>query len=706
VPLAPTPWRPATVALLAVTAACVVVVAVGAAWHGAVTVALATPVGWAACLAALRAVAQDVRAERDRTEALGRAQVEQARAQSDANAVKAEFLTNMSHEIRTPMNAVIGLADILGSTELPRDAGEHVALLRSSARHLLEVLDSVLDFSKIDAGRVALESRPFALADVLGQGVRALAVRVRPGVEVVVDVAPELVRTVRGDEGRLRQIVDNLLFNAIKFTEDGEIVVSAVLESETDAEVEVHFTVRDTGAGIPKDRQRAIFEAFTQADGSVSRRYGGTGLGLSIASRLVQLMHGQIWVESVQGLGSSFHFTARFGREVGSLRTLALEGRVVVLVDDHAPTREAVAALLTAEGARVLPCVDGGHARAVLSGEPHVHLALIDARLGGTDGLDLAAEICDSTYSDGRVPTVMLLPVHARSSDVEQCRLVGAAGWLYKPIVHKELVALALEVLAGRADAEEPTPAGERKPSRRLRVLAAEDNLVNQHLLKTLLAQRGHQLVLVADGREALDRAQEPFDVILMDVQMPTLDGLQATRAIRSRERRTGGHVPIVAMTAHAMEGDRQRCLDAGMDAYLSKPLRVEDLYRAIEGFGARQVPATPPIDAAEAMQRVHGNSQLHAELVELFRQEAPRALSSLRDAALDGRLSDVERGAHALKTSTAVIGAVRARDACGRVEDAGRAGDPERVASGMASLEAAMAELLPALPEVRACAS
>jgi signal transduction histidine kinase/CheY-like chemotaxis protein len=669
---------------------------------------------WALGLLAVRSTSADVReALRDEYSSAA-AREAGARATEDANRIKSEFLTNMSHEIRTPMNAVIGLADILANTDLPREAGEHVELLRSSARHLLELLDSVLDFTKIEAGRVALEHRPFVLADVLGQSVRALAVRARPGVEVALSVAPELCRELRGDDGKLRQIVDNLLYNAIKFTEDGEIVVSAGVESETADQVEIRVTVRDTGAGIPKDRQRAIFEAFTQADGSISRRFGGTGLGLSIASRLAQLLGGQIWVESVQGLGSSFHVTARFGREPGSVSVPAFSGRVALVVDDHGATRDSLASLLTAEGARVVSCVDVNHARAMLQGEERVDVALIDARLGnGTDGLDLAAEISDGSFGAPGIRTIMLLPVHAGSADVEQCRLVGAQSWLYKPLVHRELVAAVTELFAGRPREEDPPSRNvvSDRPARVLRILAAEDNLVNQHLLKSLMAQRGHQLVLVADGREALRRSEEPFDLVLMDVQMPGLDGLQATRAIRAREKRTGRHVPIIAMTAHAMEGDRERCLAAGMDAYLSKPLKIEELFRMIEGIdapaGQSGAPSvSPPIDKAEALLRVHGNAELHAELVELFHQEAPRAIAALRTAVAEGNLSAVAGAAHAMKTSTGVIGAVRARDACARLEEAGRDRDEATVRRVFPAVEAALAELLETREEVTACAS
>ncbi len=707
--------RPVTQVLLA---AGTVVAAVGtglvATDSAGPLAAIGFPLGWALAAAGAWTAVRDLRTHVDGEAAAATRRAEAAVAAEDANRVKSEFLTNMSHEIRTPMNAVIGLADILGGTELPRESAEHVELLRSSARHLLELLDSVLDFSKIEAGRVALESRPFLLAEVLGQAVRALAVRARPNVEVVLDVAPELLCSVRGDDARLRQIVDNLLYNAIKFTEDGEIVVSAALESETQTELEVRVTVRDTGAGIPKDRQRAIFEAFTQADGSISRRFGGTGLGLSIASRLAQLLGGQIWVESVQGLGSSFHFTARFAREPGSVQVPALDGRVVLVVDDHAAARDSVTSLLVAEGARVLSCVDAHHARAVLAGAERVDLALIDTRLGvGTDGLDLAAEISDGSFGTAGIRTIMLLPTNARSADVEQCRLVGAHSWIYKPVVHRDLLAATTELLAGRARDEEGTSADlapSTAPRRPLRILAAEDNLVNQHLLKSLMAQRGHQLVLVSDGREALRRAEEPFDLILMDVQMPGLDGLEATRAIRSREKRSGAHVPIVAMTAHAMDGDRERCLAAGMDRYLSKPLRVDELFRVVESFEASAQRTPAAIDRDEALLRVHGNTELHAELVALFRSEAPRAVAQLRAAVQAANLVEIERSTHALKTSTGVIGGVRARDAAAVVEAAARDGAVDAVLAAMPELDAALGELMDAAagqrPEVVACAS
>ncbi len=499
------------------------------------------------------------------------------------------------------MNGILGMTDLALDTPLTRDQREYLGMVKTSAESLLGVINDILDFSKIEARKLQLDVLDFALRPLLDEVMRTLALRAQQkGLELACRVSPDAPETVCGDPGRLRQILVNLVGNAIKFTERGEVVVEVRPETRTEKDVCLLFTVRDTGIGIPTGRQQSIFEAFTQVDYSTTRKYGGTGLGLTISAQLASLMGGRIWVESEEGQGSTFHVTARFGLSGAAgpppARPARLHGLPVLIVDDNATNRRILEEVLANWGMRPL-AVDGGAAAlavlgaAAAAGEPYP-LILLDGHMPEMDGFTLAARIRADAALSGAV--VLMLTSAGRPDDVEQCRRLGVRAYLTKPVRQSELLDAILSTLGGTqpppdvAAARESVAAPDWRP---LRILAAEDNPINQKLATHLLKKRGHSIVIAATGREAVAALEkQPFDVVLMDVQMPDVDGLEATAAIRRREEGTGRRVPIIAMTAHAMKGDRERCLEAGMDGYVSKPVQAQELFGAI----AALVPAMP----------------------------------------------------------------------------------------------------------------
>ena len=511
----------------------------------------------------------------------------------EASRLKSQFVANMSHELRTPMNGIIGMTELALDTSLSPVQKEYMEGVRESADLLLTVINDVLDFSKIEAGKMSLDAQPFDLREFLDQTARVVALRAhQKNLELALEIDPNVSDLVIGDANRLRQVLVNLLGNAVKFTSGGEVLLRVEQRARGCSELELHFLVEDTGIGIPAEKLQVIFDAFTQADGSMTRNSGGTGLGLAIAKKLTELMGGRIWVESEPGTGSRFHFTAMCERvqdeppEPRLAKPEVLRGLRVLAVDDNQTNRRILAAMLAAEGVEATLAESGAEALRLLHAaqaeKRPFQLAILDALMPGMDGFMLADGMIHDP--DLTQPVIMMLTSSDLQGDIPRCRRLGITCHMVKPVSRAELRDSMLRAL-GSSPAEAPPPEEKTIESlRRLSILLAEDNAMNKRLATRLLEKRGHTITSVSNGREALQALEQGrFDVVLMDVQMPVMDGWMATQAIRELERGTLKHIPILALTAHAMKRDQEQCMAAGMDGYLSKPFQPAELYRAVE---------------------------------------------------------------------------------------------------------------------------
>jgi len=647
--------------------------------------------------------------QRQRAEVMYRAKL----AAEAASRTKSEFLASMSHEIRTPLNAIIGLVELMLTSDLPPDQREDLDVVKSSAYSLLSIINNILDFSKIEAGRLEFEKTPFSFRRFMDESLKIMGMKSHEkGIELAYRVAPGIPDRILGDPVRLRQVLLNLVDNAIKFTDKGEVIVSAAAQSQTDYEVVLHISVVDSGIGIPADRQRSIFGAYNQGDPSTLRQYGGTGLGLAVSAQLVDLMGGNIKLKSQPSQGSRFRFTACFiVQQDGEphqpeVAHPELAGLNVLVVDDNDSGRKITQEILEGLQIRVASAAGPQQAKEILSkskteNEPF-DLILIDSDMPETDGFSLAEWIINQQQSNAGIILLLTFPHLKRKAELQA---LGIAAGIVKPFGASELAGVILSALGIDETKTVLSATAQKKairiPSRSLKILVAEDTAFNQKFIQRLLDRWNHKISLVGNGREALEALKnESFDIVLMDVQMPQLNGLEATKAIRIDEQQNKNHIPIIAMTAHAIKGDRERCLEAGMDEYISKPIDSDKLFEAIEkltgdpGHPDSTEDVSAAINKETLLKAFDGDWNFLKEVVDVFLSDYPRLLDDLRRAHKESDSDTLMRAAHSLKGIMKNFQAEPAAEAAFELEKKGKENNFDGVPDAIENLAGQVADV------------